>query len=142
LPTIRLTQTIDRPASEVFEAFVHVENFPEWDKSVKSAQKLTSGDVGPDTRFEFHLSGLGTMPVHLERFERDRRVRLVQEMKSMGGGHLISLTPQGERSTRVDHELEMLPKGPMKLMGPLTGVMGRRKLRATADALKSYVESR
>ena len=57
----------------------------------------------------------------------------------MTGGHRFLLTAEGAR-TRVDHELEMTPKGLFKLFAPLMGVMGGRNLRDTADALQSYLE--
>ena len=35
---------------------------------------------------------------------------------------------------------EMTPKGWFKLFGPMMGMMGRKNLRATAEALKAHVE--
>jgi hypothetical protein len=42
--------------------------------------------------------------------------------------------------SRIDHELELNPKGLFRLFSPLMGMMGRRNLRDTADALQSYLE--
>ena len=34
----------------------------------------------------------------------------------------------------------MTPKGVFKLMSPIFGLVGRKNLRATADALKKFLE--
>jgi hypothetical protein len=54
-------------------------------------------------------------------------------------GHRFTFTDLGDR-TRVDHELEMIPKGVFKLMAPKMRRTGWMNLRATADALKRYLE--
>jgi hypothetical protein len=43
--------------------------------------------------------------------------------------------------TRVDHELEMIPKGAYKLLAPMMSMGGRRNVRATANALDERLRS-
>jgi hypothetical protein len=74
-------------------------------------------------------------------FERDRRVRIVPDTKSIAGGHRFTFTDMGTQ-TRVDHELEMTPKGAFKVLSPVMTMVGRRNLRATAAALQRHVERR
>jgi 3-methyladenine DNA glycosylase Tag len=50
-------------------------------------------------------------------------------------------TPQGD-ATRIDHELEMTPKGPFRLFAPIMGMIGRKNLRDTANALQIHLEKR
>jgi hypothetical protein len=76
----------------------------------------------------------------LREFQPNRALRIVPDMRSISGGHRFRLSDLGA-STRVDHELEMTPKGVFKLMGPMMTMMGRRNLRATAAALKEQVEA-
>lgn len=141
MPILRATQVIDRPAADVFRAIVEVENFPRWNPTTKTARKVTPGPAGEGTEFELKIKGFGVVPQKLENFEDGRRVRLVPKMKMMSGGHLFVLAPQGS-STRVDHELEMTPRGLFKAMTLMVAMMGRKNLKDTADALKAYVESR
>jgi hypothetical protein len=54
-------------------------------------------------------------------------------------GDRFILTDLGDR-TRIDHELEMIPKGAFKLMAPMMSRTGRKNLRATADALQRHLE--
>jgi hypothetical protein len=60
-------------------------------------------------------------------------------MKLLSGGHRFLFTAQGA-STRFDHELEMTPKGVFKIFIPLMGMMGKKNLRDTANALQRYLE--
>jgi hypothetical protein len=41
----------------------------------------------------------------------------------------------------VYHELEMQPKGIFRLLTPMMGVIGRKNLRDTANALQAHLES-
>ena len=60
-------------------------------------------------------------------------------MKMMGGGHRFLFRAEG-KGTRIDHELEMLPRGIFKLMSPMLAMIGKANLRDTAAALKLYLE--
>jgi uncharacterized protein YndB with AHSA1/START domain len=135
-----LTQTIDRPAAAVFAAIVDLESFPRWNPTTKSARKLSPGEVGEGTRFELAIRGFGRTVQELRGFERDRRVTLVPHIKALGGGHTFVLTPE-DGTTRIDHQLEMIPKGAMRLFGPFVVILGRRNLTKTATALKAWVEA-
>ena len=75
----------------------------------------------------------------LRDFELNRSVRLVPHLKSMTGGHLFRFSP-AEEGTRVDHELEMTPRGAFRLMTPFIGIIGRKNLGDTAAALQRYLE--
>jgi len=110
---LRLTQTIQRPVGEVFGTLIDAGQFASWNPTIKASRR---------------------------EFERDRRLRLVPLMKSLSGGHRFVLTDLGNE-TRVDHELEMIPRGMFKLFSPLMGVIGRKNLKDTANALKVYLEA-
>lgn len=131
---LTLSQVIARPAADVFDTVVDGARFAEWNPTVKSARKLTEGPIGDGTRFEWDLSGFGRVVQELSEFERNRRVRIVPQLESLRGGHRFTLTsvPEG---TRIDHELEMVPQGLFRLLGPITSAVGRRNLRRTAAAL-------
>lgn len=139
MPVIKLTQTIDRSPHDVFAAIIDVAGFPKWNPTTKSAKKFSHGATGEGTLFELEITGFGKVEQQLMEFQQDVQVKLVPHMKMMGGGHRFILTPQGT-GTRVDHELEMFPKGLFVLMTPFMGMMGRKNLEATADALKRYLE--
>src|SRR5262245_42924539 len=140
MPILRLSQTIDRPPAEVFLAIADVANLAKWNPTITGSRKVSDGPARSGTQFEMNVRGFGNVPQTLEEFQQDKRARYVPHFKAMTGGHRFLLTPVGSK-TQVDHELEMVPHGWYRLFSPFMGMMGRRNLRATADALNGHVES-
>ena len=136
---IKHSQVINKPVEEVFKAVVDVANFPKWNPTTPSARKVTTGEIGEGTRFELEIRGFGKVAQELREFDRNKRVRIVPSMKFLSGGHRFLFTAQGAR-TLIDHELEMTPKGMFKILTPFMGLMGRKNLRDTANALQRYLE--
>jgi hypothetical protein len=139
MAVLRLTQVIRRPVAQVFDTVVDVANFPRWNPTTKAARKLSDGAVGEGSRFELEIAGFGKTEQELQEFRRNERVRLVPHIRVLSGGHRFIFTAEGD-STRIDHELEMTPKGLFRVMQPFMGLMGRKNLRSTADALKEFLE--
>ena len=139
MAVFRRSQSIARPVEEVFATVVDLERFPEWNPTTRSARRLTPGEIGEGTRFELEIKGFGKTIQELHEFERDHQVRLVPQIKVLAGGHRFRFTRE-DGGTRIDHELEMVPKGAFKLFSPLIGVIGRKNPRDTAKALQGYLE--
>ena len=139
MAVVKRTQVINKPVDVVFQTVVDVASFPNWNPTTPSARKLSNGEIGEGTRFELEIRGFGKVPQELREFERNKRVRIVPSMKFLSGGHRFLFTAQGDR-TRIDHELEMTPKGFFKIFSPFMGMMGAKNLRDTADALQRYLE--
>jgi Polyketide cyclase / dehydrase and lipid transport len=137
---LRYSQEIGRPVHDVFTVVIDAGAFASWNPTIAESRRLDSGEITNGSTFEWKLRGFGWVRQHLEEFEPDTRVRIVPEMKSLGGGHRFTLTDLGGR-TRVDHELEMIPKGMFKLMAPMMSRTGRKNLTATADALQRHLET-
>ena len=139
MPTFTLTQTIDRRVADVFATVADLTTFPKWNPTTVSASALTEGEPREGFRYELAVRGFGKIEMELTDFEKDRRVRLTPHSKMLGGGHRFTFNADGDK-TRIDHELEMKGKGIWVLMTPMMGMMGKKNLRKTADALKSYLE--
>ena len=140
MPTLRLSQTIDRPVGDVFRVLTDVAHLATWNPTITASRQVSPGAAANGTAFEMTVRGFGNVPQTLEEFEPNRRARYVPHFSVMKGGHRFLLTSQGTK-TQVDHELEMVPQGWFRIFTPFMGMMGRRNLRATADALKQHVES-
>jgi hypothetical protein len=140
MAVLRHSQEINRPVSDVFAVVIDAGAFASWNPTIAESRRLDSGQITNGSTFEWKLRGFGWVRQHLEEFEPDTRVRIVPEMKSLGGGHRFTLTDLGGR-TRVDHELEMIPKGVFKLMAPMMSRTGRKNLTATAEALQRHLEA-
>jgi len=133
------SQLVKTTVDEVFDAIVDGANFAAWNPTIRSSRRLDSGTVGNGTRFEWDLRGFGKVIQELQEFSRPERVRIVPQIKTLAGGHRFRLTAQGEM-TRIDHELEMRPKGAFRLFAPMMGAIGRKNLRDTANALQAHLE--
>jgi uncharacterized protein YndB with AHSA1/START domain len=140
MATLKFTQVIHKPVEEVFRAVIDVANFPRWNPTTVSARKLSEGESGEGSRFELEIKGFGKTLQELQEFKRNKQVRLVPHMAALAGGHRFRFTADGVQ-TQIDHELEMRPKGVFKIFSPLMGMMGKKNLRQTAEALQKYVES-
>src|SRR5712691_10458547 len=134
-----MTQLIDRPVEDVFNAVIHVENFPNWSPQNPSARRRSDGEIRNGSRFDMEIKGFGVVLQELQEFEPNRRERIVPHIKMLDGGHRFTLTDVGGK-TRVDHELEMRPKGVYQLMTPVIWFIGKKNRQATAEALKTYLE--
>jgi hypothetical protein len=63
----------------------------------------------------------------------------VRDPEHIERGHRFRSSKPGEQ-TRIDPELEMKPKGALVLFAPMMGMLGRRNLRDTANALQACLE--
>jgi uncharacterized protein YndB with AHSA1/START domain len=140
MAVIKRLQTINAPIDEVFDAIVDGGNFAAWNPTIRASRRLDTGKVGDGTRFEWDLRGFGKVEQELQEFDRPRQVRIVPHIKQLAGGHRFRLTAEGN-ATRVDHELEMRPKGAFLLFAPMMGMIGRKNLKDTANALQAHVEA-
>ena len=133
------TQVIDAPIERVFGTVIDAGNYAAWNPTVAASRRLDEGELRNGSRFEWRLKGLGAVIMEFQEFERNARVRIVQQIRWLSGGHRFLISTEG-RGTRINHELEMVPRGLLRLLGPMITWNGRRNLRLTADALKSYIE--
>jgi uncharacterized protein YndB with AHSA1/START domain len=134
------SQVIRRPVETVFATVTDGGTFAQWNPTIRSSRRLDDGPVGDGSKFEWDLRGFGKVVQELQEFEPNRAVRIVPHHKSLQGGHRFRFTAEGD-TTRVDHELEMIPKGAFKLLSPMMGLVGRKNLRDTANALERHLES-
>jgi uncharacterized protein YndB with AHSA1/START domain len=135
-----MSQTIGRPVQEVFATAVKLDEFPRWSPRNPWAKKLTPGEIGEGTRFQLAIKGFGKVTNELREFEPNKRVMVTPLMSMLEGGHRWIFTDLENGTTRIDHELEMRPKGIFKLMGPMMRANGAKNVRETAAALQAHLE--
>ena len=136
---ITSTQFIKRPVDEVFAVVADGASWADWNPTVRASRRLDARPIGNGARFEWELRGVGKVVQEFQEFEPNTRVRFVTHVKTMKGGHLFSFSTQGEQ-TRIDHELQVRPKGVFLLFAPMTRLIGRKDLRDTANALQAHLE--
>jgi uncharacterized protein YndB with AHSA1/START domain len=136
---ITRTQVIKKPVEEVFGVVADGGTFAAWNPTIRASRRLDDGAIGNGARFEGDLRGFGRVVQEFQEFEPNAQVRIVPHIQTLEGGHRFRFTPNGAE-TRIDHELEMTPKGAFKLFAPMMGMIGRKNIRDTANALQSYLE--
>jgi hypothetical protein len=137
--TVTRTQIINTPVDVVFGTVIDAGNYDRWNPTIRSSSRLDTGELGNGATFEWDLRGFGKVIQELQDFDRNKQVRIVPHMSRLEGGHRFRFTAQGG-STRIDHELEMNPKGLFRLFSPFMGMIGSRNLRDTANALQAHLE--
>jgi len=136
----KMSQTIRRPVGEVFDTVIRLDEFPKWSPRNPWAKKLTSGEIGEGTRFEVGIKGFGKITNELREFERNKRVMVAPLTKMLEGGHRWLFTDLGNSATRIDHELELEPKGFFKITKLMLRANGKKTVKETARALKQHLE--
>ena len=116
-PFFTISQTVGRPVDEVFATAVALDKFPSWSPRNPRAKKLTPGEIGEGTQFQMGIKGFGKVTNELHEFEPNRRIMVAPLISMFDGGHRWIFTDLENGTTRIDHELEMRPKGVFKLMG-------------------------
>lgn len=135
--------TINRPVDEVFDFVADERNEPRYNARMLRAEQISEGPIGVGTRFQTELKALGrTMPmvVELTGFERPWRLASTTRSSMMvtEGALRFESAPAG---TRMRWSWDVRPRGAMKVMAPLVGVIGRRQEQAIWGALKRLLES-
>ena len=134
-------QVIEAPVDQVFDTVIDGGAYASWNPTITASRRIDAGAIGDGSRFEWKLRGFGTVLQELQEFRRNERVRIVPQTKALAGGHRFLFTAEGER-TRIEHELEMIPRGVFRLLAPMMARTGRKNLRATAEALQAHLEAR
>jgi hypothetical protein len=135
------TQVINAPIDRAFATVIDVGNYAAWNPTIAASRRLDEGEPHDGSRFEWQLKGFGTAILEVQEFERNACVRFVLQTKSYFGAHRFRFSAQSH-GTRIDHELEMMPRGLLRLLGPMITRNGRKNLRKTAEALQTYIEGR
>ena len=137
--TIHVSETINRPISEVFHFYAdeHVRNHPRWDPDMQLEQ-ITSGPIGVGTVISRRNNHTGT-PVEgkmeVVEFERDQAMSVViREGQSETKGRVIfKANSEGQTTIAISAEFEEMD-GAMEEL--IAGLMQR-----SAGNIKELVES-
>jgi len=137
---------IDRPIAEVFR-FVgteYVENHPRWAPRVVEVRLESPGEMalgarghvlrkqgGKDTPFAFEITG----------FEINKRVVIQAEGGPGRFSASYTMTPVGERRTRLDVGFSLRMRGLFGLVQPFMGRVFRKEVARVARSIKDMVEA-
>lgn len=140
---------IRRPIEEVFDFVADERNEPRYNHQMTAAELLTPEPIGPGSRFHAELRMRGRpidLTVEFTRFEPPRVLGSISNSLRRGrsgpsmrteGALTFEPVPGG---TRMRWSWQVETPGPMKLIGPLVIVLGRRQERRIWGELKRLLE--
>ncbi len=134
---------IGRPVEEVFDFVADEGNEPRYNPRMVLAERISGAAIGVGTRYRAELKTVGgPMPLIIEFTGYDRPHRLASlsrsSMMEAEGALTFEPVPGG---TRMCWLWEVRPRGAMRVMAPLVGLIGRRQERSIWTGLKRLLES-
>jgi Polyketide cyclase / dehydrase and lipid transport len=133
---------INRPAEQVFDFVVDQGNEPIYNPRMLRSEKITEGPIGVGTRFRATArSGRRPVEMLIEVTEYQRATRFGSRTTissvDVDGGLTFEPVAGG---TWMSWSWRVRPSGPMRLLGPLVGSLGRRQEHRIWTGLKNYLE--
>jgi carbon monoxide dehydrogenase subunit G len=137
------SESVARPAADVFAFIADVRNDPRWHTDVLEA-RLTEGEsVAEGSTFVIKtkpVMGVSGGTVTVAQYEAPRRVVFDVRMGKMEPTTTMTVAPDGA-GCRVTRRIEMEPPGLMRLMAPFMGGMFRKRNVGFLANLKRTLES-
>jgi Polyketide cyclase / dehydrase and lipid transport len=135
---------IARPVDEVFDFVADERNEPGYNPRMVRAEQVSSGPIGAAAQFQTELRTMGRtmlMTVEFTRFERPRLLasKTTSSIMETEGALTFESVAAG---TRMRWSWDIRPRGALKLLTPLVGLLGRRQERAIWSELKRVLEAR
>jgi carbon monoxide dehydrogenase subunit G len=132
---------IERPAEEVWDYFTDVANDPEWNPSAVKARKTSEGPLGVGSTFHVVRKMSGPMKLEYTEYSRPLRWALRGVGRGMSFTYSADLTPSGG-ATELTTQMDLAPKGMLKLLTPILGSVTAKQLSQVHAALKRKLESK
>ena len=135
---------IGRPVSEVFDFVADERNEPKYNPRMLHVEKVTDGAIGTGTQFRATMKSSGrplSMLLHTTEYERPTRLANKTSMSSAEIRGVLTFEPVVCRSTRLRWSWDIQPRGALKFLSPVIGLMGKRQEAANWASLKRYLES-
>jgi uncharacterized membrane protein len=139
------TIVIDRPAGEVFDYVMDIPNDAHWRTSTGVVEAAYTSDppLGVGTTGFDRISASGRDMIaewQTVEYEPGRLARWEFVSGPLRGFGSYSCEPVDD-STRFTLEANVKPTGPLRLLGPILGIIVRRQIQADVQKLKSILES-
>jgi uncharacterized protein YndB with AHSA1/START domain len=141
--TEEASESIARPAEDVFAFIADVRNDPRWHTDVLEARLRHGASPAKGSVFEIKTKpfmGVSGGTVTISQYEPPRRLVFDVNMGKMKPTTTFTVTRDGSGS-RVTRRIDMEPAGLMRLMAPLMGGMMHKRNAGFLANLKRSLES-
>jgi hypothetical protein len=131
---------IAAPVEQVFDTAADTRNEPSYNPAMTGVELLTPLPIGAGTRFRARMGRSGTaMLVELTEFDRPHRLgsRTTSPLMDTSGALTFSAQDGG---TVLAWDWQVRPKGWLRALGPLVGLLGGRMERGIWTGLKHELE--
>jgi uncharacterized membrane protein len=140
MPSVQRSLTIDAPPTQVYEAFVDLSGWLEWNPHLREVRPLSEGPLAPGSRARVALK-LNPLPSVWEVTEMNPGRSFAWASSLLPGirlvfDHVAESADGGTRATlRIDIE------GPLAFLAGLAGTIYGRNLDHSLAALKDILEA-
>jgi uncharacterized protein YndB with AHSA1/START domain len=136
---VRIEQsfTVTRPPDETFLYLADIENEPRWNPWAIKVTKVTSGPIGPGSRFRGRYKRFGVVEQELADYLPPRRI--TYRSNTMGAASMTFELQPHTSGTLITLRGEAHPPGLMQLFDPLIGLMMRGHFRDLVEGIKREV---
>jgi len=137
------TESIARPAAQVFAFIADVRNDPRWHTDVLAARLTEGATVNKDSTFEIEtkpVMGISGGTVTVSAYDPPNRIVFDVRMGKLKPTTTFTVVSDGTRC-RVTRRIDMEPQGLMRAVAPLMGGMMRKRNNAFLANLRRVLES-
>lgn len=132
---------IARPPEQVFDTVADSRNEPAYNPAVTSVELLTPLPIGRGTRFRAHMGRKDVpMLVELTDFNRPSHLGARTTSSLMDTTGSLRFEPDGG-GTAMAWDWQVRPRGWLRALGPLFGVVSARTERNIWTGLKRHLET-
>jgi Polyketide cyclase / dehydrase and lipid transport len=133
---------IARPVEEVFDFVADQRNEPLFNPRMLRAEKTTTAPVGVGTRWAAAMASRREpleLVIEVTEFARPTRLGTLTSMAGADIQGALTFEPV-TGGTRMRWDWDLRPRGGLRVLGPVLGIVGRRQERAIWAGLKTCLE--
>ncbi len=140
MPSIERSLTINAPSERVYEAFVDLSRWLEWNPHLREVRPLTEGPLTPGSKARVALK-LNPLPSVWEVTEMNPGRSFAWASSLLRGIHLVfdHVAESADGGTRATLRIDI--EGPLAFLAGLAGALYGRNLDHSLAALKDILEA-
>ena len=136
----QLEVTLRQPQEEAFDFFIDFRNEPAWNPDCLMVEKTSDGPIGVGTTFDGKMKGVGPNKSEVVAFDRPNRCTVIERSR-VGEGRFDFRFAPADGGTRVEVEMQLKPKGPMRLLEPLMARMFKKMIGELPERMRRGIDA-